>query len=126
MCAVEKGSIIDRSVAVDRRLDRCNRERISDRSRLGFEGGSQLLENKTPAARHKSTSKCIFSLCKIRADASWPEHALSPSCGAESRRPLLPAIRALRVKNLVKRVWYWLLSAGGEQQQPHEEARCSN
>jgi hypothetical protein len=22
------------------------------------------------------------------------------------------------VKNLVKRVWYWLLSAGGEQQQP--------
>jgi len=49
---------------------------------------------------------------------------------------LLPAIRALRggkfnqgvysVKNLVKRVWYWLLSAGGEQQQPHEEARCSN
>jgi hypothetical protein len=30
------------------------------------------------------------------------------------------------VKNLVKRVWYWLLSAGGEQQKPHEEARCSN
>jgi hypothetical protein len=59
-----------------------------------------------------------------------------PIGGAESRCPLLPAIRALRggkfnqgvysVKNLVKRVWYWLLSAGGEQQQPHEEARCSN
>jgi hypothetical protein len=30
------------------------------------------------------------------------------------------------VKNLVKRVWYWLLIAGGKQQQPHEEARCSN
>ena len=29
------------------------------------------------------------------------------------------------VKNGVKRVWYWLLSAGGEQQQPREEARCS-
>jgi hypothetical protein len=29
------------------------------------------------------------------------------------------------LKNLVKRVWYWLLSAGGEQQQPPEEARCS-
>jgi hypothetical protein len=123
------------TVAVDRRLDRCNRERISDRSPLGFEGGSHLLENKTLAARHKSTSKCIFSLCKIRAYASWPEHALSPIGGAESRCPLLPSIRALRggkfnrgvysVKNLVKRVWYWLLSAGGEQQQPHEEARCS-
>jgi hypothetical protein len=29
------------------------------------------------------------------------------------------------VKNLVKRVWYWLLSAGGEQQPAPEEARCS-
>jgi hypothetical protein len=29
------------------------------------------------------------------------------------------------VKNGVNRVWYWLLSAGGEQQQPPEEARCS-
>jgi hypothetical protein len=118
------------------RLDRRNRERISDRSLLGFEGGSHLLENKTLAPRHKSTSKCIFSLCKIRAYASWPEHALSPIGGAESRCPLLPAIRALRggkfnqgvysVKSGVKRVCYQLLSAGGEQQQPHEEARCSN
>jgi hypothetical protein len=29
------------------------------------------------------------------------------------------------VKNSVKRVWYWLLSAGGKQQKPPEEARCS-
>jgi hypothetical protein len=69
---------------------------VLGRSRLGFEGGSHLLENKTLAARDKSTSKCIFSLCKIRAYASWPEHALSPIGGAESRCPLLPAICALR------------------------------
>jgi hypothetical protein len=37
---------------------------ICDRSRLGFEGGSHLLENKTLAALDKSTSKCIFTLCK--------------------------------------------------------------
>jgi hypothetical protein len=71
----------------------------------------------------------------MRAYAGWPEHALSPIGGAESRCPLLSAIRACgagsfnqgvsSVKNLVKRVWYWLLSAGGEQQQPAEEARCS-
>jgi hypothetical protein len=119
---------IECSVPVERRLDRCNRERISDRSRLGFEGGSHLLENKSLAALDKSASKCILSLCQIRAYANWPEHALSPIGGAESRCPLLPAIRALRggkfnqgvysVKYLVKRVWYWLLSAGGEQQQP--------
>jgi hypothetical protein len=70
------------------------------------------------------------SLCRLAGTCSF---AIG---GAESRHPLLPAIRALRgrkfnqgiysVKNLVKRVWYWLLSAGGEQQQPHEEARCSN
>ena len=96
---------------------------------------SHLLENKTLPARDKSTSKCIFTLCKMRAYASWPEHALSPIGGAESRCPLLSAILACRrgkfnqgvssVKNLVKRVWYWLLSAGGERQQPPEEARCS-
>jgi hypothetical protein len=73
---------------------------------------------------------------QIRAYASWPEHALSPIAGAESRCRLLSAIPALRrgkfnqgvrsVKDGVKRVWYRLLSAGGEQQQPHEEARCSN
>jgi hypothetical protein len=70
---------IECSVAMDRRFDRCNRERISDRSRLGFEGGSHLLENKTLAALDKSTSKCIFSLCKIPGYDSWPEHAHSPS-----------------------------------------------
>jgi hypothetical protein len=85
-----------------------------DRSRLGFEGGSHLPENKALAALDKSTSKCIFSLCKVRAHASWPERTLSPVGGAESRCPLLPAIRALRggkfnqgvysVKNGVKRV----------------------
>jgi hypothetical protein len=123
------------SAAVNRRLDPCNRERISDCSPLGFEGGSHLLENKTLAARDKNTSNCISTLCEIPAYASWPE-ALSPIGGAESRCPLLSAIRALRrgkfhqgvcsVKDGVKRVCYWLLSAGGEQQRPHEEARCSN
>ena len=96
---------------------------------------SHLLENKTLAALDKSTSKCIFNSCKMRAYASWPEHALSPIGGAESRHPLLSVIRACGAassirafppsKNGVKRVWYWLLSAGGEQQQPPEEARCS-
>jgi hypothetical protein len=61
------------------------------------------------------------------AYASSPEHALSPVGGAESRCPLLSAIRARRgkfnqgvssVKNLVERVLHWLLRAGGEQQQP--------
>jgi hypothetical protein len=70
------------------------------------------------------------SLCQLAGTCSF---AIG---GAESRRPSLPAIRALQggkfnqgvysVKNLVKRAWYCLLSAGGEQQQPHEEARCSN
>ena len=70
------------------------------------------------------------SLCQLAGTM------LFPIGGAEFRCPLLPAIRALRggkfnqgvssVKNGVKRVWYWLLSAGGEQPQPPEEARCSN
>jgi hypothetical protein len=55
---------------------------------------SHSLENKSLAARDKSTSKCIFTLCKMRAYASWPEHAPSPIGGAESRCPLLSAIRA--------------------------------
>jgi hypothetical protein len=113
---------------VHRRLDHCNRGRISDRSPLGFEGGSHLLENKTLAALDKSTSKCIFNLCKNTSLCQLARTCSFPIGGAESRRPLLPAIRALRggkfnhgvysVKNGVKSVWYWLLSAGGEQQQP--------
>jgi hypothetical protein len=105
-----------------------NRKRISHHSRLGFEGNSHLLENKTLATRDKSASKFIFNLCKIRVYAGWPEHALLPIGGAESRCPLLSAIRALRrgkfnqgvctLKDGVKRVWFWPRSVVGEQQQP--------
>jgi hypothetical protein len=35
-----------------------------------------------------------LTLCKMQAYAGWPEHALSPIGGAESRCPLLSAIRA--------------------------------
>jgi hypothetical protein len=83
---------------------------------------------KNLPARDKSTSRCIFNLCKIRLYAGWPEHALLPIGGAKSCFPLLSAIRALRrgkfnqgvctVKDGVKRVGYWPRSVVGEQQRP--------
>jgi hypothetical protein len=81
---------------------------------------------KPLAARDKTTSNCIFTLGKMGADTSWAEHALSPSCGitlpfaACDPRPALGRFNqgVYSVKNLVRRVWYWLLTAGGNTNSP--------
>jgi hypothetical protein len=95
---------------------------------------SHLLENKTLAARDKSTSKCTFTLCKMQAYASWPEHALSPIGGAESRCPLLSAIRAcgaassiraFQRQKLGKTSLLLALKCWRGTATPPEEARCS-
>src|ERR1700677_545375 len=107
---------IECSVPVDRRLDRCNRERISDRSRLGFEGGSQLLENKTLAARDKSTSKCIFrlmqntSLCQLAGTCSFAHRwcGITLSLAAGDPRPAGRQVQSRRLQRqkFGQRVWY--------------------
>ena len=69
------------------------------------------------------------SLCQLAGTCSFPHRwcGIPLSLAAGDPRPAGGKFNqgVYSVKNGVNRVWYRLLSAGGEQQQPREEARCS-